>query len=210
MQRQNPALGKTVALTTSSMGEPIAVEGAMRRIFAVLIALTISACANTPRVDYADMPSGIYPSDADESALQDAQIMFGLKGQRPASLQERAKGFAALEYISGALQVHPRWLGLSDTSKMQLMQARLAARDVIGVAPTAKSQSVVNALLAVSRAKDDSAVVTALNDSIFSLGGTATRERLANLPPLQAIGTELARASEEVTGINNRASTGGY
>ncbi len=180
------------------------------KILAVLIALCISGCANAPRVDYAEMPSSLYSSDPDDAALQEAQVMFGPSGQRPAALRDRARGFAALEYISGALQVHPRWVALSDAAKLKLTQIRVAAREAIGVAPAAKSQTVVNVLLAVSRTKDDTALMANLNDPIFTLGARATRERLENLLPMGEIGSNLQVVSQEVTALNNKASTGGY
>ena len=163
----------------------------LRTTSVMLVVVLLAGCAATGPVDYAEVPSNYFSYDPDFGALQESYRMFGLDSVRPTSPQARARGFAALEYVSGAFQVHGRWDGLGGLADAQLMIARRDGRQALGILPTAKSQAVVDGLLAVSQAPNDDAVLAALANPVFSLGATATLDRLRNLPDLTEIGYAL-------------------
>ncbi len=167
-----------------------------RFVTTMALALALFGCATAGMVDYARLPAGFYPADPDDAALQETYRMFGAGGEVPASPQARARGFAALEYVTGALQVSGRWDGIGGLAGAQLMIARRDGRQALGIQPTAKSQAIVDALLAVSQTSNDAALMAALANPVFSLGAPASLERLRNLPDLTEIGYALRTVAQ--------------
>lgn len=150
----------------------------------LLVALATAGCASSLTVDYATMPPGTFAStDADEAALYEAGLAFSSGGIRPTTPQGWARAYADVEYVSGAFNAHSRWGGLDGAATAQLMIARREIRDAAGISQAAKSQAVVDALLAVGRAQGDGLMV-ALANPIFLLGPQATLQRLQNPPSL--------------------------
>lgn len=169
----------------------------------VMVGFLATGCAGQ-RVDSAVMPQGVYTgSDVDREALDEATQSLGLNATRPVTVQALARSIADVDYIAGAYNTHARWLGIDGTAQQGVLIARNELRDAIGISQLASSQSVVNALIAVSRADTESAMQVALANPVFALGANETGSRLRNLPPLfntpYAI-ARLNRASRDPSG----------
>ena len=145
----------------------------------VLLALAASGCAQSGPVDTATLPAGTYTdTDVDGAALYEANQAFGLGGHLPASPQQAAHAYAALDYVAGAVNTHSPYVQINGAAQAQILMARTEARKALGIDPAARSQAVVNALLAVSAAPDAAALRTTLSNTIFTLGPDATLQRL--------------------------------
>jgi hypothetical protein len=86
---------------------------------------------------------------------------------------------------------------------MQMLQARVQARQAVGIAPNAPSQLVVDSL-AAARADllsgNQPAAEKALDNPAFPAGGVAAVKALANLPYIQVANVATAKAAEELFG----------
>jgi hypothetical protein len=96
-----------------------------------------------------------------------------------------ARAVADVDYAAGAFNTHIRWYGvLNPAGQEQMLIARREIRAAVGIAPDASSQTVVNALLAASMAPDQSALLVALNNPVFTLEPQGTLDRLEHMPKL--------------------------
>jgi hypothetical protein len=179
------------------------------RHFAVAIALLLASCASTARVDSAVMPPGLFPAgDEDQSALREALLTLGASGTLPATVQGRARSFADVEFVSGVFNTSARWIGLDGTAQIQILMARREVRDHLGLPEQAKSQAVVDGLIAVSTTTDQPALMTALANPIFTLGPQATLARLQETPHFLTLPYALANVNHGIGRLQSGSDAG--
>ena len=88
-----------------------------------------------------------------------------------------ARAVAAVDYAGGILNTSPAWQDVSPLSNEEMLQARLAVREVLGIPPTVPSQAVVNRMIGVSLALsngDRAAALNYLSAPFFTLGPQQT------------------------------------
>jgi hypothetical protein len=152
----------------------------MKRLLTPLLAcLLLGACAAT-ETDVASIPPGTFGPgpDQDNNARIEASRAFDSVAPPAMSTEQSAHAMAAVEYLGGELNTPGRWSYLSGIAQAQMLQAREEVRSHLGVAPGARSQQIVDALLAVSRADNPNTEMAALSSPIFTLGPQATLDRL--------------------------------
>jgi hypothetical protein len=157
-----------------------------RRLLTVGLAIALSGCADIhvkPQPDTAAIPlwaQPIWPGDYD--AILHAQWAW--------ADPSRTHG----------LPTNLQWLALSPFAKMRMLQARADVRAVLGIAPDAPSQAVVNAMLSTQAALDagdQKAALNYLREPIFTIGPEQTLALLGALPYVQTanIGTAMTAGS---------------
>jgi hypothetical protein len=161
------------------------------RLIAVLAALTLAACtAATPPPDSAPLPFGTFGLlDNDVGAANLASWAFASPARTRNDPVDAARACAAIDFLAGELSSNPRWVTLSPLTKREMLQARADVRRVLGIAPDAPSQAVVNALLqfaAALQAGDQQAAMRALSSPVFTLPPQQTLHILSNLPAIQS------------------------
>lgn len=170
---------------------------------ALMACLFLAACANAPFVDtpvlpadtFANYPGVLAPMTIDESALYDAGIVLGNNGPRPVDPARAAHAVASIEYLAGAMNTGPYWIGVDPLAAQLMILSRQEIRQALGAAPNARSQDVVNVMLAASRAQSPAGMAAALNSPVFPQGGQATYERLAALDQLPITRRAIPQAS---------------
>ena len=114
-----------------------------------------------------------------------------------------ARAAAAVDYLAGQLSSSPRWLSISPLIKQQMLQARTDVRKVLGIAPDASSQTVVNALLPFADARhagSQSSAIQALAAPVFTMPPTETQQLLSNMPPMSSVNTATMNAASAMRG----------
>jgi hypothetical protein len=172
---------------------------------ALLLAALLVCCGPLPPPpDTATLPPGVFgPTDQDVPAMQYAAYAFADASRTYGNPVAGAQAVLAMDYIAGALTTNPRWASIDANTQQQLLQAREAVREAMGIAPNAPSQTVVNDL---NLARNDlatgnqAAAAAALTDPAFTKGGPATVEALANLPYIRIANVATTAANEELFG----------
>ena len=172
---------------------------------ALLLTAGLAACGPLPPPpDTARLPPGVFgPLDQDIPATQYAQYAFADAARTYGNPAAGAEAVLAMDYIAGQLNTSPRWANIGATTQLQLLQARVATRAAVGIAPNAPSQLVVDSLL---KARNDlatgnpAAAASALDNAAFPAGGARTVQVLANLPYIQAANVATQHAAEELYG----------
>lgn len=170
---------------------------------ALMACLLLAACANARLVDtpvlpadaFTTLPGVFAPMTINESALYDAGIVLGNNGPRPVDPSRAAHAVASVEYLAGAMNTGPYWIGVDPLAAQLMILSRQEIRQALGAAPDARSQDVVNAMLAASHAKSPAEMAAALNSPAFPQGGQATYERLAALDQLPITRRAIPQAS---------------
>jgi hypothetical protein len=174
------------------------------RLLAVMFgAAQIFGCAAPPpSAEPASLPPGVFGmyEDNDVGALNQSSAAFALPARTRNNPIDAARAVVAVEYLADELRVNPRWIGMSGTSKLGMVQARTDTRRVLGIAPDAPSPLVVDALLRLTvalRAGDQSASMQALGASVFTLPPSQTLRILSNLPYIQSANQVTLQAANE-------------
>ena len=105
-----------------------------------------------------------------------------------------------MDYFAGALQWNVRWPDISTLTKSLMLQARPEVRAAIGVTPNARSQEVVDRLLAAASAlneHDTAGARMALTSPVFTLGPDATLAKLSDMPYLPKANWAIQEADRE-------------
>jgi hypothetical protein len=162
--------------------------------------------APTP-VDSAHVRPGVFGStgDNDLAGIGLAAWAFAEPNRTHGRPADAALAAASLEYAAGELSTSPRWDKISSNTKQQMLRARLDLRRVLGVAPGATSQEVVDALLGASgalRAGDTDAAEAALSPPVFIGSGAETLQALNDLPYLQVANVATSAAQLQTYGVN--------
>lgn len=162
---------------------------------ACALALALAACAgNAPgEADTATMPEN---ASGGPALNQDQAI--GLAGwalENPANTGGRpgraARAIAAEDWLAGQTILYGNFGTYSPAGEPAWAELRAQARAAIGVARGARSQDVVDRLLAASdalAAGHTEAAKAELGPPVFTLGPDATLHALARLPELPASG----------------------
>lgn len=177
----------------------------MNRLIApVLATLLLGACA-AERVDFSTLPPSFYGPRVFvvDAAIFEAKTVFGGNTDFPTDAAKSAHVLAVIEYLGGELNSTGSWSDLAGVVQVQMLQARQEVRQALGIAPAARSQQIVDALVAVSQTTDPKAQAAALADPIFTLGPDGTLQRLRAMPPLPITHRAIGAAGN----TQNRLST---
>src|SRR5580658_10776641 len=174
------------------------------RLLAVMLgAAQIFGCAAPPpSAEPASLPPGVFGmyEDNDVGALSQSSAAFALPARTRNNPIDAARAVVAVEYLADELRVNPRWIGMSGTSKLGMVQARADMRKVLGIAPDASPQLVVDALLRFTvalRGGDQAAAMQALAAPVFTLRPDQTMKILSNLPYIRSANQATLQAANE-------------
>lgn len=161
------------------------------RFCAVLVCLSIVACAAVQRPDTAQLPPGFYGAwmDNDIGAINEASWALGSPGRTLGDPVEALRAAVAVEYLAGELNTAPRWWKMSPITKMQMLQARGEVRQALGIKADAPAQLVVGTLIGAMWDLQHGNVAGAqqvLSAPIFTQPPQQTMQVLNNLPTLPA------------------------
>ena len=189
----------------------------MRRLTSLALALGLGLAACTAYQEPA--PSVTLPRDAVQGATDPLRASLALTSSvfaRPQRLAGQpalaARAIASMEYLTVDLPENARTRGNVGAIVPQLTQARVEWREVLGIAPDAPPQQVINQLFAAARQLDlgdQQAALQALSSPVFSKGGAATLAVLSDLPPLRltnvaAVNVSQALQSSDALGSGRR------
>jgi hypothetical protein len=168
-----------------------------------VLAVCLTACATLPatqRTPY--LPPGVYGTyeDNDVGAINQSAWAFGSPANTRGNPVDAAKAIVALEYLSGELRDNPRWIGMDDSVKLRMNQARDELRAILGIRPAVPPQVVVNTLLALSldlETGNQPAAMQVLASPVFINPPEQTLQILSNLPYVQQANLATARAEEQ-------------
>ncbi|MCK8786663.1 hypothetical protein M0638_20000 [Roseomonas sp. NAR14] len=177
----------------------------MRRLLPALLACTLPlvACALPPAPPTAALPPDAVSGAGDPTrmAILNTAYAFGTPAVLSGQPGEAARAVAQVEYLAGELASGPRWIRFRGIVAPQMQGAQAELRQVLGVAPGAPPQAVVDSLYAASRALragDRAGAEQALRPDLFPAGGAATLARLSALPPLPRTRAATVLAQEEL------------
>ena len=160
------------------------------RCISLLACLALAACIVPPLQDTGQVLPGAFGSwDNDTGAINQASWAFAVAERTRNDPVDAARAIAAVDYLAGELSGNARWFALSQVTKQQMLQARVDVRRVVGIAPNAPSQIVVDALLQFAAAwqfGNQPAALEALAAPAFTLPPDQTLRILANLPYIQS------------------------
>lgn len=180
----------------------------MRRTALLVGVALLAGCAlETPPPDTARVAAGAFGGflDPDVAAINLAQWAWADPARTRNDPIDGAEAVAAVDYLAGELNTSPRWAFMDPLTKVQMLQARAAVRQALGIAPTAPSQEVVNSMLTAAGAYEAGnrpAALAALHASIYQAPPEQTLDRLGNLPFVSVanIATQHAGQQEEPPG----------
>jgi hypothetical protein len=173
------------------------------RHLAILACLVVAGCtAATPPPDTAQLPFAAFGTmDNDVAAANQASWAFASPERTRNNPVDAARACAAIDYLAGQLSSSPRWMSVSPLTRQEMLRARADVRRVLGIAPEARSQVVVNALLqfaAAWQARDQSAALQALSAPGFAFPPQQTVQVLSNLPYVQTANVGSIDAAREM------------
>jgi len=178
------------------------------RHFVIMIALGcmlgLTGCATPGPVDTAQAPPGFGFADP-ANAIQYSAWAFALPSRTANNPVAAATAVAALDYVAGQLNTNPAWRSGSPIINAEMLRAREAVRRVLGVAPDATSQQVVNSMVIVSndlQQGNRSGALNALGPPVYTLGPEQTLAVLTNLPHIQAANVATSHA---LSALSDRA-----
>lgn len=189
----------------------------MRFAASLVLALVAALAACAPYREPA--PTVSLPRDAVQGAgdpLRSALSLVSSAFAAPRRLAGQpvvaAHAIASMEFLTVDLPQNPRVRGAVGAVVPQLMQARVEWRAVLGIAPDAPPQVVIDQLFAAGRALEagqQAAAVTALSNPIFTRGGAATLAMLSDLPVLRQTNAAAVQVSQQLqstdgTGVGRR------
>ena len=169
--------------------------------WSLALLLGIAGCAvPPPPPDTAHLPPGSFGQalSPDVVAINQAEWAFASSARTRGRPIEAARAIAGLDYMAGALSTNPRYAYVSPIAKTEMLQARVAVRAALGIAPEASSQVVVTRLLAAAdalAAGDAAQAARALAPPVFQ---PDMLERLANIPYVQVANVATTLAAGEV------------
>jgi hypothetical protein len=178
----------------------------------LLAALIPAACGPLPPPpDTAHLPPGVFDgADQDVPAVQFAAYAFSASSRTYGNPAEGAQAVLAMDYIAGQLNTDPRWAGLDDDTKAQLLEARDQTRATVGIAPNAPSQLVVDSLVTARndlRADDQPGAAAAVTNAAFTKPPAETIQILGNLPYLREVNVATLHAADELFGVQQGGNT---
>jgi hypothetical protein len=177
--------------------------GIVRSVSAVLGVVLLSGCTPPPPLaEPVSLPPGVFGTyqDNDVGALNQSSVVFAMPARSRNNPIEAARAVIAVEYLADELRVSPRWIGMSGTSKLGMVQARADTRHVLGISPGASSRSVIDAMLRLTVALsvgDQTAAMQTLGAPVFTLPPSQTLRILSDLPYIQSVNQVTLQAANE-------------
>ncbi len=171
-----------------------------KQLIALACAIALIGCA--AQVDTARMPPVSGLGDPANSISYTAWA-FSSPARIRNDPANAARAVAALDYLGGVLNSNINWSSQAPLIGSEMLQAREAVRKVLGVAPTATSQEVVNSMITVSLALgagDRAAALQALGPPIFTLGPERTLAILTDMPPVRVANIATQHAEGALNG----------
>jgi hypothetical protein len=174
----------------------------MRPPLRLILVLSVVGCTSLPATRNTPfLPAGVFGvyEDNDIGAINQSAWAFASPANTSNNPIEAARAIIALEYLSGELAENPRWVGMDNSVKLRMNQARGDVRQIVGIRPDAPPQLVVNALLQLSwnlQTGNQPAAINALQSPVFTQPPTATLQMLSHLPYVQTANLATARAEE--------------
>lgn len=163
--------------------------------------LALAACTAPPPVNSATTgPAGLGDPF---NAIQYTSWAFAYPARTRNDPVSAARAVAALDYLAGYLQTAPNARGMNPIISDQMVTAREAVRQTLGIAPTAPSQLVVNVMDATASdlsAGNRPAALQALSSPAFTLGPERTLATLTNLPYIRMANIATGQAFAAITG----------
>ena len=160
----------------------------MRRGTIFTCVMLLAGCGlATPPPDTARVPAGAFGglADPDVSAMNLAQWAFADPARTRNDPVDAARAVAAVDYLGGELTTSPRWIYMNPITPVEMQQARVAVRQVVGIAPNAPSQLVTQTLLTFAgnyELGNRPAALAALQAPIYEHPPEQTVALLDNLP----------------------------
>jgi hypothetical protein len=153
--------------------------------------LLLASCAlATPAPDTARLPFAAFGTmDNDVAAANQSSWAFASPVRTRNNPVDAARACAAIDYLGGELGSNPRWLQVSPLTKQQMLRARVEVRQVLGIDPGLRSQTVVNALMgfaAAWQAGDQRMALAALTAPGFTSPPLQMVQVLSDLPYVQS------------------------
>lgn len=177
----------------------------LRRLLLLTFALMPAACASLPisvpdtaRLQPGALGTGL---DPDVTAINLAQWAFADPARTRFRPIDAARAAAAMDYIAGELNTSPRWANIPATTQIQLLQGRQELRAALFISPRARSQSVVDRLIATADAlnhDDQAAALQDLSGPTFTAPPQAVLARLYNLPYVKMANIATMNAGNEM------------
>jgi hypothetical protein len=172
----------------------------MRRCLIWACVVVLAGC--TAPVDTARMPQVSGLGGPSNSILYTAWAFASPARIRndPASA---ARAVAALDYLGGVLNTDINWSSQAPLIGSEMLHAREAVRQVLGIAPTAPSQEVVNSMVSVSLflgSGDRAAALQTLSAPIFTLGPERTLAVLTDMPAVRVANIATQHAEGALNG----------
>lgn len=163
-----------------------------------------SACARDPALSYL---WGI--GNPVRGAALNAPRMLGDTAQYAGRPAEAMRALVQLEFLADALATDPRYAPeVQPTVLFPLRQAREEARAVLGIAPGAPPDVVIDALRRAAAALDvgsPARAEAALSvPGVFTLAPRATLARLGDLPPLPRTREAAGAVAAELDRLDRR------
>ena len=172
------------------------------RLGVVFACLAIAACAIQPPPDTASVPFGAFGTlDNGVAAANQASWAFGAPSRTLNDPVDAARAVAAIDYLAGELSSNPRWIMVSPLTKQEMLRARADVRQVLGIAPDAPSQFVVETLLQFGwlwQSGNWPAAMQVLASQVFTLPPQQTLQVLNNLPYVQSANIASADAAAQM------------
>jgi hypothetical protein len=165
----------------------------------LLLVLGLGGC-NLPMSPSASLPGDAYAGSGDplRTAVSNTSYAFSGQGPLTGNPVAAAVAVAEMEYLGVEMLQSPRLVSTTTASTL-FPQARREWRGALGISPQALPQQVIDSLFAVARALragQPQAAEALLPASVFTLGGPATLQRLAALPPLPVTNQAAAEATQ--------------
>jgi hypothetical protein len=177
----------------------------------VILCTSTSGCgAISPRPQAAELPVGMYGvyQDNDVGAINQSSWAFADPARTQGNPAAAVKAVLAVDFLADELVVNPRWLQISPIAKQQMVQARADLRRILGIAPDASSELVVNSLvraLAAMQAGDRASVQQELALPVFTQTPEQTLYVLTELPYIRSANLATSEvAAEAFFGGDNR------
>ena len=156
-----------------------------------LVCLALGGCLHVkPAPSTGYLPADAFDTiavgqDPDLAAVQEAMIAFASPARMQGRPAEMALAIASLDAMAGQFSTGGRWFGMNSIPKQEMLNARAEVRGILGVPENASSQSVIDQLMAASRALnkgDQKAALAALSGPDFTKTPAQTLAILAHFP----------------------------
>jgi hypothetical protein len=172
-------------------------------VIAPILGLGLVGCATLPATQATPfLPAGVFGvyQDNDTGAIEQSAWAFASASNTRGNPIIAIRAVIALEYLSGELRENPRWVGMDQSVKQRMGQARDELRQILGIRPDAPPQMVVNVLLWTAQALgagDPAAAQRMLTAPIFTKSPVQTLRLLSTLPYVQTANLATSRAQDE-------------